>query len=703
MQIKEEMTKLFEIIENNINGENLKWLVIIISFISLLSLWLLIKKKHSLKLDADKKRIAEEKLILELIEKEEKEKESFKRLCEESKIAEKRRIDKEKRKLKKEKEAKKKKEKQEPLTKSKIVKNKSPLKNKPQVKQSKRIVKDTSFKNDEKINSSVGSIFNGKKTTLKEVNNTNFESGSIKAYPIIQSSIQEGPKEIITLKSYEDPNKSFPKKIGYIPNIKFKQNEPYVYPVVKMPKKDRFIKFPRKGRSNKTGYTEGVFFNYLNKYFSNSLKVFNDRHITQKNSARPYEPDFILTNESEGKNIFINVEIDEPYDGFSKAPTHIIDGDIYRDNFFTNRGYIVIRFTEKQVFEESKNCCALIAKVIKSIDATFIINDELKLSNPTKQNQWDSLQSKKWAKEKYREKYLGINSFGVRPNIQYEYDQINSDLENEIEKKIQDVPIDNNKNESKDFLEKKYSHNRDNRISFDPIKHEYFIDGNPDTISVSQLIDRFFPEFDGLHIASRLKPTHEYYGLEPEIIVEKWKQNGMEQAQLGTVLHNEIENYYNNKSFDKENSEFQYFLKFKERYPKMIPYRTEWRIFDEELLIAGTVDMVYKKDNNELYMFDWKRSKKVIRSNGEPSLSDPYGNFTQFATGELSHLTNDSYYKYCLQQNIYKHILEKRYKVSISSMNLLILHPIYENYHWLKLPKMDNEVNYMLEMSKILR
>mgnify|MGYP000845968767 FL=1 len=206
-----------------------------------------------------------------------------------------------------------------------------------------------------------------------------------------------------------------------------------------------------------------------------------------------------------------------------------------------------------------------------------------------------------------------------------------------------------------------------------------------------------------MHIASKLKPTHEYYGLEPETIVEKWKQNGLEQAELGTMLHEQIENFYNKKKYDVQSKEFQYFLNFKEKYPKMIPYRSEWRIFDEELLIAGTVDMVYQKENNELYMFDWKRSKKVVLPNGKPYLSDPSGNFTQFASDQLSHLTNDSYYKYCLQQNIYKHILEKRYNVSISSMNLLILHPVYETYHMLKLPQMEQEVNYMLEMSKLLK
>lgn len=43
---------------------------------------------------------------------------------------------------------------------------------------------------------------------------------------------------------------------------------------------------------------------------------------------------------------------------------------------------------------------------------------------------------------------------------------------------------------------------------------------------------------------------------------------------------------------------------------------------------------------------------------------------------------------------------ETKYNCVISSMNLLILHPKYETYHWVKLPKMQNEVDYMFSTLK---
>lgn len=489
------------------------------------------------------------------------------------------------------------------------------------------------------------------------------------------------------------------KRISYIPSDLYVSNE-LKYPVVKYPKLGTVIKFPRTGRSANKGFTEDDFLEYLIKYFKPEFSVYTNHHVTQKNSARPYEPDFVIANEKGNKNIFINIEIDEPYDGINRTPTHIIDQDTYRDNFFINRGYIVGRFSEIQIHTMPLGCCKVLAEIINSIDSTFTIDTELKKSVLTDDNQWDSLQSKKWAKEKYRENYLGIQSFGFAQQADSDYKIINDKEDIEVEENVvETVPLVPKK-VKKDFLEKENSNARDERITFDEKKHKYYIDKNADTISVSQLIDKFFPEFDAYSAASKLNPRHKYFGIDPSEVVDIWKKEGLEKALLGTYLHEQIENYYNKKDYDATSQEFQYFLNFENTFQTMIPFRTEWRIFDEELLIAGTIDKIYKKNENSYYMFDWKRSEKVVDAKGNPLKSDPCDSYTEFAAGELSHLTNDSYYKYCLQQNLYRHILETRYNFKISSMNLLILHPSYNNFKWVSIPEMKNEIEYILKISK---
>lgn len=570
----------------------------------------------------------------------------------------------------------------------------------------KLLKSDRNTKNNEEI---VGTIINNPITneaisivlpskpdaSKNEINALNINPGTEIPAPIPK------PNSDFTIVSPKpDSNDKELKRIGFKPSILFTQTEPYNYPMVKMPKENSYIKFPKLGRSNKLGFTENTFFEVLIKYFKSDFKIYNDRHIVHKNGNNAYEPDFLLINEKENKNIFINIEIDEPYDGISRIPTHEINRDVYRDLFFTNRGYVVIRFTEKQIFEEAKQCCVFIANVIKAIDENYS-NEKLDFkTNISSQNQWDTLQAKKWSFEKYRENYLGIESFNPKSSSQIDYLIKNTELDKILESKIIEVDLSTfDKNDNKP-LNGNQSHIRDKRIVFDSLNHRYYIDNNPDTISVSQLIDKFFPEFDALKAATNLNPKHELYGLPVEEIISIWEKKGIEAAELGTQLHLQIENYYKKQRFKSNTKEFGYFLDFKGQFTSMNPERTEWRIFDEDYRIAGTIDMLYKKEDGTFYIFDWKRSEKVVHPDGKPIISDPEHFYTKFAFGELSHLTDDNYYRYALQQNIYRHILETKYNYKISSMNLLILHPKYETYHWIKLPKMQNEVEYMLSALK---
>jgi hypothetical protein len=92
-------------------------------------------------------------------------------------------------------------------------------------------------------------------------------------------------------------------------------------------------------------------------------------------------------------------------------------------------------------------------------------------------------------------------------------------------------------------------------------------------------------------------------------------------------------------------------------------------------------------------MVDWKRSKHLILD-GFPK---KYG----FGRGlsVLSHLDNSSYYKYEMQQSFYKYILEKDYKMRISSMILVVLHPDYDTYYPIRLSTYrEKEVKELIDI-----
>ena len=64
-----------------------------------------------------------------------------------------------------------------------------------------------------------------------------------------------------------------------------------------------------------------------------------------------------------------------------------------------------------------------------------------------------------------------------------------------------------------------HKHINDSRISFDEAEHNYFIDGQKAKFSVTEIIDKFFPEFDSAYWAERkaiekLNQDHVEYDLE---------------------------------------------------------------------------------------------------------------------------------------------------------------------------------------------
>ena len=171
-----------------------------------------------------------------------------------------------------------------------------------------------------------------------------------------------------------------------------------------------------------------------------------------------------------------------------------------------------------------------------------------------------------------------------------------------------------------------------------------------------------------------------------------------EAAEKGTFLHKQIENYLTCNEFNNDSKEFDFFLQFYENEIKkrnLVFFDAERRIHSNKYNVAGTIDCLLKKnDKDEYVMLDWKRSKKLI-IDGRPRIFG-YG----YALSELNYLDNSSYYKYCLQQNIYKYIIEKENSIKISSMQLVVLHENYSKYEIVKVKEMEKEAKIILNSLK---
>lgn len=490
---------------------------------------------------------------------------------------------------------------------------------------------------------------------------------------------REFTKQII--KSEPNQEQTDDLRILFNPNSHFAQEEQYLYPVVKMPKSNTILKLPRNGRSNQKGYKEKDFYNHL-KQNIRDIEMTDNVHMVIPNFNKPYEPDIVLFDKN--LNLYIDIEIDEPYDGYYRYPTHFINPedeikqDNIRDLFFTESGWIVIRFTEKQVHCQAYECIDYVRNVLNSLYNRNFVTDTACI----RENQWDYNQCIQWQKVYYRENYLGIERF----QKQYSYKEIEIDTaeRESIEGVIQRT--------------KKLSFSDWNTsLGFDEEAHIYAKDetGNATYISVTTLIERFFP-FDLKRYIERKAQEEDRT---EEDVFDEYVLMRDEAAAKGTELHEQIENFLKGSEYDYESIEFNLFLEFYKNELEtsdLIFYDAEKMIFSDKYNVAGTIDCLFKKLNKEEFVIlDWKRSKKLTID----GLPKKFG--FGYALSEINHLDNSSYYRYCLQQNIYKLIAENEYSMKVSSMWLIVLHDVFPTYYKIKVPDLTREAKIILNSLKV--
>ena len=249
-------------------------------------------------------------------------------------------------------------------------------------------------------------------------------------------------------------------------------------------------------------------------------------------------------------------------------------------------------------------------------------------------------------------------------------------------------------------------------------------------------------------------PDYKYYRMTSQQIADIWKQNSEIASKAGTNMHYNIECFFNNMQFDidlkngnnfasslidfdeniqneqcqsnqntnneqcqsnentqneqyqnneyviftesveDQSKEFQYFKNFVKEIvigEELEPYRTEMLIYDEDVKITGSIDMLYRKKNGEFAIFDWKRSKEI-------SYEGFRGKKSHIEC--IKHLNDSNFWHYSLQLNIYRYILQKNYGFIVSDLRLVILHPDNDNYICLTVPFLDKEINDLFETRK---
>ena len=114
-------------------------------------------------------------------------------------------------------------------------------------------------------------------------------------------------------------------------------------------------------------------------------------------------------------------------------------------------------------------------------------------------------------------------------------------------------------------------------------------------------------------------------------------------------------------------------------------------IWHEDLRFAGSIDMVFEREDGTLMIYDWKRCKEIKK----------VAAFNTFAKTEcIDHIPDTNFWHYSLQLNTYRAILEDKYDKKVSEMCLVCLHPDNDSFKLFKVPFMDNEIKSLFELRR---
>lgn len=328
------------------------------------------------------------------------------------------------------------------------------------------------------------------------------------------------PKEVLPkAKAETEKSKNEILKVNYTSSI---SDQTDVYPIFRCPKKNTVVRSYRVGTTKRRGFKEEVFQRAIEDVFGNQFIVSGELRINTGKDTRPFEPDIALIDKA-NDCLRIDIEIDEPYAGITRQPTHCKGDDTMRDIYFVDRGWIVIRFSEYQVHMFEKECLRFISDVIKGVSSTYSIPASLAHSTSTENEKlWDIVQAQKWEKDKYRESYLNHEFKTIEERIETIERDFNEQEQKE-EKLVNPTLIGVVDEKPSIGFNLINSHPRDKRIEFYPEPHIYTIDKTP-APSASTVISKFFPEFDSYGKASSLSPSNPLYGVISKLkMYKKWQ------------------------------------------------------------------------------------------------------------------------------------------------------------------------------------
>jgi hypothetical protein len=166
---------------------------------------------------------------------------------------------------------------------------------------------------------------------------------------------------------------------------------------------------PHDGNKSKAtrGRSEQGFERHLKRHFGN--KIFTKLEVQNPiySDGFHYTPDFAYIDIT--YHLYIDIEIDEPYDLDSRQPKHFLglETEQVRDkHFVVDRRWVVIRFSEEQVECWPESCCKTIAALLAEITADkSCLYPFANIPKLERMQRWTEHEARRKAESDYRNTY----------------------------------------------------------------------------------------------------------------------------------------------------------------------------------------------------------------------------------------------------------------------------------------------------------
>jgi ATP-dependent exoDNAse (exonuclease V) beta subunit len=206
----------------------------------------------------------------------------------------------------------------------------------------------------------------------------------------------------------------------------------------------------------------------------------------------------------------------------------------------------------------------------------------------------------------------------------------------------------------------------DHTIIFNEEEHTYTVKETGQTLtSCTRFISNFFPKFDTEYW---LEECSKRENISKEQLAQRWEHQKNVACDTGSNIHKFAEQLINDEKtiLPKNDYESVLFFVTKNQVKKLKRdyelVATEKILFSEKLGLAGTTDIIMKKDDT-LYIFDWKTNNEMVLENPQEKCLKP-----------LSHLDSCDITKYSLQLNIYKKLILQEKYYEFDKIKMAIFH-----------------------------